>query len=156
MKFKNYFIYFQLIKYKKYSKQIITKIIIFIKYNMLFSTKKLNIICFIAINLIISITLWIQNSINFVCLCLVRYQVTVLRWKKIKFIHLDPKHTFCFFSMDHRQIHAYKFCNLTFWRVNALSGHMRVHREEKNKAKQFKLNWSNLSYILIFIYDEFD
>jgi len=36
--------------------------------------------------------------------------------------------------MDHREIHACKFCNLTFSRVNALNGHMRVHREEKNKA----------------------
>ncbi|KEH41952.1 C2H2-type zinc finger protein [Medicago truncatula] len=36
--------------------------------------------------------------------------------------------------MDHREMHACKFCNLSFSRVNALNGHMRVHREEKNKA----------------------
>ena len=45
--------------------------------------------------------------------------------------------------MDNREIHACKFCNLTFSRVNALNGHMRVHREEKNKA--MKEMMSNLN-----------
>lgn len=33
-----------------------------------------------------------------------------------------------------REFHTCLFCGLTFSRVNALNGHMRVHREEKNKA----------------------
>jgi len=76
MKFKNYFIYFQLIKYRKYS---------------------LNIIGIIEINLIILIILRIQNSINCVCLCLVRYYlVTVLR-EKIQVY--SSRHTYFAFSL---------------------------------------------------------
>lgn len=38
--------------------------------------------------------------------------------------------------MDKRECHKCVFCGLTFSRVNALNGHMRVHRGEKNKAMQ--------------------
>ncbi|CAL5207437.1 unnamed protein product [Lathyrus oleraceus] len=43
--------------------------------------------------------------------------------------------------MDNREIHTCVFCGITFSRTNALNGHMRVHKEEKNKVmKEWIIN----------------